>query len=104
MAEAFDESIVSQRKIAEQAALLKAAKISREREEYEAETAKLVATWQKEALNELNLEGQAAVDYLWIKYLTEKDETPDVLILGVAGAPVAIPLPEPVTPALPATE
>ena len=104
VADAFDESIVSQRKIAEQAALLKAAKISREREEYEAETAKLVAEWQREALNELGLEGQAAVDYLWIKYLAEQGQTPDVLILGVSGAPVAIPLPAPDTTASSATE
>lgn len=99
VAEAFDESIVSQRKIAEQAALLKAAKISREREEYEAETAKLVAEWQKEALNELNLEGQYAVEYLWQKLFAEQGAMPDVLILGVGAAPVAIPLPSPDTPA-----
>lgn len=104
VAEAFDESIVSQRKIAEQAALFKAAKISREREEYEAETAKLVAEWQKEALNELNLEGQFAVEYLWQKLFAEQGVMPDVLILGVGAAPVAIPLPAPDTTAPPTTE
>lgn len=104
VAEAFDESIVSQRKIAEQAALLKAAKISREREEYEAETAKLVAEWQKEALNELNLEGQFAVEYLWQKLFAEQGTMPDVLILGVGSAPIAIPLPVPDTTAPPTTE
>lgn len=97
VASAFDESIVTQRKIAEQAALLQAAKISREREEYEAETARLVSEKQKEALNLLGLKGDAAVDYLWIKYLTEKDETPDVLILtrggSGGGTPISIPTP-----------
>ncbi len=95
VANAFDESIVTQRKIAEQAALLQAAKISREREEYEAETARLVSEKQKEALNLLGLKGSAAVDYLWIKYLTEKDEVPDVLILGRGGGetPISIPAP-----------
>lgn len=104
VATAFDESIVSQRKIAEQAALLKAAKISREREEYEAETAMLVAEWQKEALNELGLEGPAAVEYLWQKLFAEQGAMPDVLILGVGGVPVAIPLPAPDTTAPPTTE
>lgn len=92
----FDQSIVSQRKIAEQAALFEAAKISREREEYEAETARLVSEKQKAALNLLGLEGAAAVDWLWVKYLTEKDEVPDVLILGRGGgeAPISIPFRE----------
>ena len=91
----FDQSIVSQRKIAEQAALFEAAKISREREEYEAETARLVSEKQKAALNLLGLEGDAAVDWMWVKYLTEKDEVPDVLILGRGGeAQVSIPFRE----------
>ncbi len=94
VAKSFDASIVSQRKITEQAALFEAAKISREREKYEAETAKMVAETQKAALNLLGLEGDAAVQYLWIKALAESGKTPDVLILGAGDAPVAIPLPE----------
>lgn len=92
VASSFDASIVSQRKITEQNALLEAAKISRERERYEAETAKLVAEWQKEALDELGLEGQSAIDYLWIKMLSEQGKSPDVVILGAANAPVSIPM------------
>lgn len=92
VASSFDASIVSQRKIAEQSSLLEAAKISRERESYEAETSKLVAEWQKEALDELGLEGQSAIDYLWIKLMTEQQKTPDVLILGTSGVPVTVPL------------
>lgn len=92
VANRFDASIVSQRKITEQVALLEAAKISRKREKYEAETAKLVAEWQKEALDELGLEGQAAIDYLWIKTLSEQGKAPDVLILGTSGVPVSVPV------------
>jgi hypothetical protein len=88
--EEFDRSIVSQRKIAEQDALFEAAKISRQREEYEAETARLVSEKQKDALNLLGLEGDAAVDWMWVKYLTEKDEVPDVLILTRGGGETPI--------------
>jgi hypothetical protein len=94
VAENFDASIVSQRKITEQMALFEAAKISRDREKYEAETAKLVAEWQRVALDELGLEGQTAIDYLWIKMLTEQGKSPDVLILGTSNIPVSIPLKE----------
>lgn len=92
VAKSFDASIVSQRKITEQTALFEAAKISREREKYEAETAKLVAEWQKEALDELGLDGQQAIDYLWIKTFSEQGKTPDVLILGTTNTPISIPL------------
>lgn len=96
VAKAFDESIVSQRRITEQTALYEAAKISRDRETFEAETARLVAERQKEALNTLGLSGQAAVDYLWIKLLGEQGKAPDVLILnGTSNVPVSIPLPTP---------
>jgi hypothetical protein len=99
VAQSFDASIVSQRKITEQTALFEAAKISREREKYEAETSKLVAEWQKEALDVLGFEDKYAVEYLWIKMLSEQDKAPDVLILG-ADTPVAIP----VSKAEPATD
>lgn len=92
VAKSFDASIVSQRKITEQTALFEAAKISREREKYEAETSKLVAEWQKEALDVLGFEDKAAVEYLWIKMLSEQGKTPDVLILGTSNVPVSIPL------------
>lgn len=91
VAKTFDASIVSQRKITEQSALLEAAKISREREKFEAETAKIVAEQQKQALNELGLSGDAVVQYLWIKLLSEQGKAPDVLILGSGNVPVAIP-------------
>lgn len=93
VAKSFDASIVSQRKITEQTALFEAAKISRERELYEAETAKFVAERQKESLNLLDLEGDAAVQYLWIKALAENNKMPDVLILGASNVPVSIPYP-----------
>jgi hypothetical protein len=89
VAKSFDASIVSQRKITEQTALFEAAKVSRKREEYEAETARLVAERQKDSLTLLGLQGDAAVQYLWIKALTESNKTPDVLILGT-NAPIAI--------------
>jgi hypothetical protein len=92
VAKSFDESIVSQRKITEQTALLEAAKISRQREMYEAETAFMVAEQQKESLNVLGLEGDAAVQYLWIKVMSENEKTPDVLILGSGETPVSIPV------------
>lgn len=95
VAKSFDNSIVSQRKITEQTALFEAAKISRERELYEAETAKQVAERQKESLNLLGLEGDAAVQYLWIKVLSESNKTPDVLILGGGNVPISIPMPNP---------
>lgn len=91
VAKAFDESIVSQRKITEQNALFEAAKISRERETYEAETARIVAEKQKEALEELGFNGSNAVEYLWIKMLTEADAVPDVMIVG-GEAPVSVPI------------
>ncbi len=94
VSKSFDTSIVSQRKITEQTALFEAAKISREREKYEAETAKMVAEWQKDALDELGLSGQSAIDYLWIKMLSEQDKAPDVLILGASNVPVSIPAPD----------
>ena len=93
--QSFDESIVSQRKITEQTALFEAAKISREREMYEADTALLVAERQKESINLLGLTGDAAVQYLWIKALTDADKAPDVLILGTSSTPVSIPIERP---------
>lgn len=93
VAKSFDDSIVSQRKITEQTALFEAAKISRERELYEAETARQVAEQQKLSLNLLGLTGDAAVQYLWIKVLSENNKTPDILILGAGNTPVSIPLP-----------
>lgn len=94
VAQSFDESIVSQRKITEQAALLEAAKISRERELYEAETAKQVAEQQRLALESLGLNGENAIQYLWIKMLTESNQIPDVIILGNSNVPVALPIQE----------
>lgn len=89
----FDASIVSQRKITEQSALFEAAKISRERELYEAETSRLVAEMQKETLNLLGFEGNDAVQYLWQKSMSEGNKVPDVLILGNSDVPVTVPVP-----------
>ncbi len=86
----FNEGIVSQRRIAEEESKLKAAERSRERELVEAQTALDVAKLQKDALDELGLEGQAAVDYMWIKALIELGKAPDVLILG-GGGNVSVP-------------
>ncbi len=91
VAAAFNEGIVSQRRIAEEESKLKAAQKSRERELVEAQTALDVAKLQKEALNELGLEGQSAVDYMWIKALIELGKAPDVLILG-GGGNISVPL------------
>lgn len=92
VAAAFDTSIVSQRKITEQAALLEAAKIAREREVYEANTALFVAESQKRSLETLGLEGSDAVNYLWIKALSDGQKVPDVVILGAGGVPVTVPI------------
>lgn len=89
---AFDESIVSQRKIAEQQALYQAAVQSRLREEYEAETARLVATKQRMMLDELGLDGADAVNYLWIKMMIEQDDIPDTVILDTSGVPATVPV------------
>ena len=87
--QSFDESIVSQRKITEQSALFEASKISRERETFEAETAKLVAEEQMKAIKALGLKDDQIVEWLWIKLLSDQDEVPDTVILGNAG--VAVP-------------
>jgi len=86
---AFDESIISQRKITEQSALFEAAKISRERELYEAETSLLVAEQQTLSLSELGFTGDNAIEYLWIKHFSDNDKVPDTLILG--NTPVTTP-------------
>jgi hypothetical protein len=91
VAQAFDASIVSQRKITEQTALLEAAKISREREVYEAETTRLVADLQKQSLNLLGFEGSDAVQYLWIKLMADNDRVPDTVILGRQNTPISVP-------------
>ncbi len=88
----FDESIVSQRRITEQTALLEAAQVSRQREEYEAETARIVAELQRKSLEELGFEGDVAIQYLWIKAMVEAGQMPDVIILGTSDVPVAIPV------------
>jgi hypothetical protein len=90
VAQSFDQSIVSQRKITEQTALLEAAKISRERELYEAETAQLVAEQQREALDSLGLSEEAAVQYLWIKLFSDSDSIPNTIVIG-SDVPVAVP-------------
>lgn len=92
VAKSFDESIVSQRRITEQTALLEAAKISRERMMYEAETSRMVSEQQKQSLDTLGLEGDAAIEYMWIKLLQDADKVPDVIILGTANQSVAIPV------------
>lgn len=89
VAATFDESIVSQRKIAEQSALLEAAKLSREREEYEAETAALVAAKQEETLNGLGLEGDLAVEYLWIRLYQDAGQVPQFVVRGT-NVPIAV--------------
>ncbi len=89
VAAAFNEGIVSQRRIAEEAALMSAAELRRNRETYEAETSRMVAETQKQSLDQLGLEGEAAVQYLWIKALLELNKAPDVLILG--GGNVSVP-------------
>lgn len=90
VAAAFNEGIVSQRRIAEEAALMSAAELRRNRETYEAETSRMVAETQKQSLDQLGLEGEAAVQYLWIKALLELNKAPDVLILN-GGGNVSIP-------------
>ncbi len=92
VAAAFDASIVSQRKITEQTALLEAAKVAREREVYEAGTALLVAEAHKKSVNMLGFTGNDAVQYLWIKALSDSQKVPDVLILGTQNVPVSVPL------------
>ena len=90
VAKSFDESIVSQRRITEQTALFEASKISREREMYEAETSRMVAETQRESLNALGLEGDAAVQYMWIRMMQDANKVPDVVILGSSEQPVSI--------------
>ncbi len=51
---------------------------------------RMVAETQKQSLDQLGLEGMAAVQYLWIKALIELGKAPDVLILG-GGGNVSIP-------------
>jgi hypothetical protein len=92
VAKSFDESIVSQRRITEQTALLEAAKISRERMMYEAETSRMVSEQQKQSLDTLGLEGDAAIEYMWIKLLQDADKVPDVVILGTANQSIAVPV------------
>jgi hypothetical protein len=93
VAKAFDESIVSQRKITEQSALLEAAKVSRQRELYEAETNLLVAQQNSQAFLELGLNTpKSKVDYLWIKMLGENNKLPSTIILqtGNEDVPVSV--------------
>lgn len=102
VAAAFNEGIVSQRRIAEEAALMSAAELRRNRETYEAETSRMVAETQKQSLDQLGLEGEAAVQYLWIKALLELNKAPDVLILGGGNSNVSVPF-SPQQPATPVT-
>ena len=88
VAAAFDESIVSQRKITEQIALLEAAKASRERELYEVETAMLVAQQQAEVFETLGLTGDQIVSYAWIQYFKDENVTPNVFTVGTT--PIAV--------------
>lgn len=81
VAATFDESIVSQRKITEQAALLEAAKLSRERQLYESDTALQVALAQQEMLNNLGFVGQDAINYLWITLYKEQETAPNMVIV-----------------------
>jgi len=89
VASAFDQSIISQRKITEQSALLEAAKISREREIYEVETTKLVADEQSKAIDTLGIPDEDIIEWLWIAAMTEAGKMPDTFILGTA--PIAVP-------------
>ena len=94
VANAFDESIVSQRKIAEQEALYQAAQKSRTRETYEAQTSLLVAQKQREALDALGFTGSDAVNFLWIKLMTDAGKVPNTVILGADGnqVPATVPV------------
>jgi len=90
VAQTFDESISSQRKITEQTALLEAAKISRERQLYEVDTAVLVAGKNVDTMQLYGFNGNETIQYLWIKYLTEagdNDPMPDTLILNTTTSP-----------------
>lgn len=89
VAATFDESIVSQRKITEQAALFEAAKVARERQLYEADTALIVAAAQQEMLNDLGFTGQDAINYLWIALYKEQETAPQMVIIP-SGADAAI--------------
>ena len=89
VANAFDLSIISQRKITEQSALLEAAKISRQREEFEVETMKLIAVEQAKAISTLGLKQDDIIEWLWIAAMTEAGKMPDTVILG--NTPVTVP-------------
>lgn len=81
VAATFDESIVSQRRITEQVALLEAAKVSRDRQLYEAETAQIVAQAQEQMLTNLGFTGTEAINYLWITLFKEQETTPDLFVI-----------------------
>lgn len=89
VAAAFDASIVSQRKIAEQEALYQAAIKARTRELYEAETKYQVAQKQANTIKLLDFTGNDAIQYLWIQALAENGKVPDTVILG--NTPVTTP-------------
>lgn len=89
VAATFDESIASQRRITEQTALLEAAKLSRERQMYEAETAAIVADAQQQMLTDLGFTGQDAINYLWITLYKEQETTPEMVIVP-SGANLAV--------------
>jgi hypothetical protein len=90
--EAFDNSIVAQRKATEQAALLEAAKIARERQLFEVETQNLVAQEQQKAFEALGLDGDQVIEYLWIQFFEGSDEIPDVFIVGAGNPSIAVPV------------
>ncbi len=94
VAKDFDASITKQRRIAEEQSLAEAAKIARQRQLYEAETQLQVAEKQRAALDELGINDDDVVQYMWMKAMTEADKVPDVLILGSSDntqLPVAVP-------------
>ena len=91
----YDTMIKSQARIAEQEAMKEAAVHARERQLYEAETAIQVAEKQAQALEELGLEGNNAVMYMWTSLFDEQQTVPNLVIMsGGDDVPVAVPAPE----------
>jgi hypothetical protein len=90
---AFDASIVSQTKVSEQNALLEAAKVSRQRQMYEAETGVAVAEKNMDALKALGLNTpESIIDYLWLDWLGRAEKVPNTIILqtGEDKVPVSV--------------
>lgn len=90
VAKTFDESILSQRKITEQTALFEAARISRDRELFEAETDLIVAEKQRQMCSALDLTGEDCNMYLLINLYEEQGQIPDMVITSAGSTGVAV--------------